>query len=681
DVNGDGRDDLLVGEPFYSQGILTFRGRVWVYYGTAAGTYGNPVPLLAPTVDPSFDYFGVALADLGDVNGDGYGDVAIGTFDGDKVFVYYGGPGGLTNSNKTEIRNSQGDTIVPLPAAGAPTWFGRAVAGGADLNDDGFDDLVVGAPIAQRDFRGAVVVFWGGSDGISRDRRQVLLLQGVLDRLDQFGTSVAVGDFDGDGRGDLAAGAPGSSGGTGRAFVFFGTPTGLDPIPRVLNGSGGLFGRTVANLGDTNTTVGDELGIGAPDFSGRGRVTIYGRPGPGSPPPVQIRMLGTGNTVYGKKGEQVCVPNVVQTFDDLIRNRTNRQLSADYDVPGLDKNRDWGSSQGHIQGLGRLLPGEYDSAMNDTWLVLSRNDNREVRKAGLIFTEFFPRPGVAAESLSGAFWADNVQKHGDARWFESMENSTWQETTVQFGRHPGGLHNYGGGEVAVAVKCDGGSLCAGTGYVLIYVFRGGQGGGLAMNVVQAIALHDPAFDYPAASAANRIRVNHTALIRLLSGQYLLMTFGAGDDEGWFYLSDNNNPIQPTTRWTLVQHWDKGDPNHLQGRWPDGNAAFQNGNLIQECGTKAIYYIGMGNNQVTEDRLRLYRVDLVPDSASDDVDNPLLPGDIRLTEISSHSLDLNRNCNFRGGSGIYVAANGVMGWYCDEKVPNLANGHPLEYRRK
>nr|XP_003405118.1 integrin alpha-5 [Loxodonta africana] len=145
DVNGDGLDDLLVGAPLLMERTTDGRaqevGRVYVYLQHPAGM--DPTPTLTLTGHDEFGRFGSSLTPLGDLDQDGYNDVAIGVpFGGETqqgvVFIFPGGPGGL-GSKPSQV-------LLPLWAAGhTPDFFGSALRGGRDLDGNGYPDLIVGA--------------------------------------------------------------------------------------------------------------------------------------------------------------------------------------------------------------------------------------------------------------------------------------------------------------------------------------------------------------------------------------------------------------------------------------------------------------------------------------------------------------------------------------------------------
>jgi hypothetical protein len=122
DVNADGRSDLLVGAP----GADT----VFEYLGSATGLPATPSAVLA---GPSGSQFGTAIAAAGDLDADGFIDVAIGGPAADSVYLYLGSANGLPKTaNGTILRASV-------------TSFGEAIVSAGDSNDDGFGDLVVAA--------------------------------------------------------------------------------------------------------------------------------------------------------------------------------------------------------------------------------------------------------------------------------------------------------------------------------------------------------------------------------------------------------------------------------------------------------------------------------------------------------------------------------------------------------
>lgn len=145
DVNGDGYDDLLVGEPAYylrdrKTGYLTATGRVLVFHGRRPGLTSQPASTF---VSPQRmgSYFGRTLGGAGDVNGDGYADVLVGAYKADethreegKVFLFLGSADGLKSVPDWIARGNAPDGL-----------FGTTLSAAGDVDRDGFADVVVGS--------------------------------------------------------------------------------------------------------------------------------------------------------------------------------------------------------------------------------------------------------------------------------------------------------------------------------------------------------------------------------------------------------------------------------------------------------------------------------------------------------------------------------------------------------
>jgi hypothetical protein len=138
DVNGDGYDDVIVGAYTYENGEPQ-EGRAYVYLGSPTGPAAAPAWTAESNQANAF--FGCSVAGVGDVDGDGYDDVAVGAYawdgsavDEGAVFLYKGSRYGLSHNPAWTALGGQ-----------AYAWFGCAVARAGDVNRDGFSDVVVGA--------------------------------------------------------------------------------------------------------------------------------------------------------------------------------------------------------------------------------------------------------------------------------------------------------------------------------------------------------------------------------------------------------------------------------------------------------------------------------------------------------------------------------------------------------
>ncbi len=248
DVDGDSYDDVIISAPWASPGNRVLAGEVYVLYGSSSlsGTVmlstATDVAILEGVDD--LDLAGVDLAS-GDVDGDGYDDVIIGApsaspgsrFFAGEAYVVYGrnrltGRHEISTTAATDVLILEG--VDDLDFAGAPVRSG-------DVDGDGYDDVLIGAPLASPGGRvnaGEVYVVYGqnrlsGTLQIST-AANVAILEGIDGDPDgpgpltgdRAGTSVGEGDMDGDGRHDLVIGAawatPGTRNWAGEVYVLYG---------------------------------------------------------------------------------------------------------------------------------------------------------------------------------------------------------------------------------------------------------------------------------------------------------------------------------------------------------------------------------------------------------------------------------------------------------------------------
>ena len=315
DVNGDGFEDLVIGAPGADG-----PGNSRVDAGAAYVLFGKSAPFAAAVGLGSIaagsggfvmhgaragDQAGFSAGRAGDLDGDGYDDLAVAALSADGIgaatanagsaYVLYGG----SRDFSTAV-----DLATPLPGDGvlvieggnfAFDETGTSIAAAGDINGDGLDDLAIGAPNADgpnrtEDFLGSTYVMFGreGGHGANLSFADIaadgtgLILYGE-DPPDEAGFAVSsAGDINGDGIGDLVIGAPNAGGPdntrpfAGDTYVLFGRAGGFpSPIDLgklalgtdgfVIHGRAALdrLGNTVAAVGDVNGDGFDDLAIGA----------------------------------------------------------------------------------------------------------------------------------------------------------------------------------------------------------------------------------------------------------------------------------------------------------------------------------------------------------------------------------------------------------------------------------
>ena len=293
DINGDSFDDVIIGaRSLDSNGNGS--GSSYVVFGTVS-RFNATMDLSDLDGSNGFRLDGVAgdsssesVSNAGDINGDGFDDVIIGARSADpngnnsgSSYVVFGRASGFDAT--MDLSDLDGSNGFRLDGEATYDRAGYSVSSAGDVNGDGFDDLIVGAPNAESNYYdldsgSSYVVFGRASDFdaamdlSSLDGTNGFRLDGEAER-DHSGHSVSgAGDVNGDGFDDLIIDARGSD--SNHSYVVFGKAFGFDATMdlsgldgsngfRLNDGSGFTTGHSVSCAGDVNGDGFDDVIIGA----------------------------------------------------------------------------------------------------------------------------------------------------------------------------------------------------------------------------------------------------------------------------------------------------------------------------------------------------------------------------------------------------------------------------------
>ncbi|MGD8777844.1 MAG: T9SS type A sorting domain-containing protein [Ignavibacteria bacterium] len=261
DVNGDNIDDIIVGAPGYSNNT----GRAYIFYGGSSMDNTADVIITGENED---DEFGFSVSSAGDVNDDGYYDVIVGVYEYSnrtgRAYIFCG------NSNLSSTINVA-DADVIITGENSYDYFAYSVSSAGDVNDDGYDDVIVGA-YGYSNYRGRSYIFYGGEN---MDNTADV----IIDATDNFGCSVSyAGDVNNDGYDDVIIGADYYSTYIGRAYIFYGGENMDNTADVTIDGenSNDYFGRSVSYAGDVNNDGYDDVIVGTEEYSSStGRAYIF----------------------------------------------------------------------------------------------------------------------------------------------------------------------------------------------------------------------------------------------------------------------------------------------------------------------------------------------------------------------------------------------------------------------
>lgn len=585
DVNGDGRSDIVVGEPYYDAS-LTDRGRVHIFHGNGAG-----LSLVTTRDGPSSSsHFGFAVSAAGDMNGDGYGEVLVGapgySTGRGRAFSFRGGSGGIETTASSIFTGTQAsarlgssislagdvnadgyaDVVVGAPlhdgtfvdGGQALVFIGGAVAGShfatayrtysggqvgaqlgfsvhtcGDVNGDGVSDLLLGMP--EQGGVGRVGIFHGGPDALSSPTSPAWNQEPDVANA-QMGSSVdQAGDVNGDGFADVIIGSPGLN----EVRVYLGSPTGLSSTYWSATGSASdeEFGMNVSSAGDVNGDGYSDVIIGAYRYDGyRGRAYVY----LGSPTGLQatFHWRVAGAVATGRFGGSVSSAGDVNGdgySDVIVGAYLENGMGAAYlylgGPTGLSATSSWSMAGAQLAAdYGSVVTGGGDvdaDGYDDVLVGSQRHDEGGLMQCGAVFLF----RGWAGGLYTTPAWVQYGDKHGaefgyDVSYAGDVNGDGFSDVVV-------GAYQYANGEASEGRS---------------YVYHGG------LNGLGAAPMWQVESDFPGAywgsSAAGAGDVNGDGYSDVIVGGYRYAVAYLGEGRASVFFGSSSG-LSTTAAWTAL----------------------------------------------------------------------------------------------------------------------------------
>ncbi len=264
DLNSDGKTDLLIGAKDYTNGLNLNAGRAYIFYNDGTiPTAAASADVIITEQSPS-SYFGCAITS-GDFNSDGKADLAIGSSghstNTGRAYIFY---------NDGSIPTSTASADVIITGETFYNYFGASLVSG-DFNNDGRIDFAVGA-YGYSSNAGRVYTFYGGNISTENATGADFIISGETSS--DFGRFVMCVDINIDGKKDLIAAADSYNTNVGRVYIFY-SQNGMINTNQNISGESGYFGSSIL-AGDFNSDGREDLAVGAYGYSSStGRVYIF----------------------------------------------------------------------------------------------------------------------------------------------------------------------------------------------------------------------------------------------------------------------------------------------------------------------------------------------------------------------------------------------------------------------
>ena len=280
DVNGDGYDDLIIGAVLGDPNGDSNAGETYIVYGgaSAPGTNGvldlsdldGTIGFILNGIDAG-DYSGISVSSAGDVNGDGYDDLIIGARNADpngdsnagETYIVYGGASASGTEGALDLSDLDGTNGFILTGIDDDDQSGQSVSSAGDVNGDGYDDLIIGAPSADpngNSLAGESYVIYGGATGT--ESLTPVTAQGTA-AADNFTGNAGADSFTAIATNDAVRGGAGDDRISVTALDFAAIDGGTGQDTLVLDGAGlSLDLREPGNGGVDSVEVIDLSGVG-----------------------------------------------------------------------------------------------------------------------------------------------------------------------------------------------------------------------------------------------------------------------------------------------------------------------------------------------------------------------------------------------------------------------------------